>query len=88
MWVVKQPIQAKVILITLMILLVGVSFIATTGSFNQAAGRISILSYFYGLLILRSAQVAGTYSVARRQVADSQRACGCVHMCAHVCICA
>ena len=40
---------------------------------NQAVGRYLILSYFYGFLILRSEQVAGTYSVARRQVEDSQR---------------
>ena len=48
----------------------------------QTAGRFLMLSYFYGFLILRSRQVAsrqvaGTYSVARWQVADSRRADGC-----------
>ena len=44
------------------------------------------ISFFYGFLILSSQQVAGTYSVARRQVADSRRAYECVHLLAHVCV--
>ena len=54
------------------------------GPGNQAAGRFFILSYFYGVLILRSEQVAGTYSVARRQVTDSRRDYGFVYMYMHV----
>ena len=63
------------------------------GPDNQAARRFLILSYFYGFLILRSDRVAGTYSLARPQVADSRRAYGFVYMCMHVyvrvcaCIC-
>ena len=48
-----------------------------------------MLSYFYGFLILRSEQVAGTYSVARLQVAMVGGHIDvyiCVHT-AHVCIC-
>ena len=58
----------------------------TTTWFFQAAGRFLILSYF-GCLILRSEQVAGNYSVAKRQVADSRMAYRFVCMCAHGCIC-
>ena len=36
------------------------------GPGNQAAGRFLILSYFYSFLILRSEQVAGTYSTVWR----------------------
>ena len=61
---------------------------------NLAAGRFLILSKFYCFLILRSEQVAGTNSVARRQVADSKRAYGFVYMgmrvqrvCTCVCTC-
>ena len=57
---------------------------------NQAAKRFLISGYFYGFLILRSEQVAGTYGVARRQVADSRRTMDVyiqfIHMCADVCI--
>ena len=31
--------------------------------------------------------IAGTYSVARRLVVDGRRACGCVYVCAHICMC-
>ena len=58
-----------------------------TGRGNQAAGRFLILSYFYGFLILRTEQVAGTYCVARRQVEDSRKALGDAYMFAHVCFC-
>ena len=51
---------------------VNVTVIVLPDPGNQAVGRFLILSYFYGLLILRSEHVAGTYSVARRQVADSR----------------
>ena len=53
----------------------------------QAAGRFLIFSYFYGFLILRSEQVAGTYGVACWQVADSRRAYGCAWVCAPMCLC-
>ena len=32
-----------------------------------------------------SEQIAATYSVARRQVMDSRRACGCIHV--YECLC-
>ena len=51
------------------------------GPGNQAVGRFVIMSYFYGLLSSRSKQVAGTYGVTRRQVADSPPY-GCAYMCA------
>ena len=63
------------------------TYLLLPGPGNQAAGRFLILSYFYGFLILRSEQVAGTYGVARRQVADSRRAYGCAYMCERVYIC-
>ena len=62
-------------------------------SCNQAAGRFLILSHFYGFLILRSEQVAGTYSVALRKMANIRTAGGpmalyiCVFMYMYVCMC-
>ena len=53
---------------------------------SQAAERFLIYSYFYGFLILRSEQVAGTDSVARRQVADGRRAYGCVYIYVYICV--
>ena len=46
-----------------------------------------ILSYFYGFLILRSEQVAGTYSVARPLVADPEGLWICIHVYVRVCSC-
>ena len=43
------------------------------------------LSYFYSFLIFRSEQGAGTYSVARPQVADSRRPLD-VHICVRTCV--
>ena len=61
-------------------------YVGTTTWLFQAARRFLILSYF-GRLILRSEQVAGNYSEARRQVANIRMAYRFICMCAHVCIC-
>ena len=52
------------------------------GPGKQAAGRFLILSYFYGFLILRSEQVAGTPTV--RRVGRWRMAYGFIYMCIHV----